>query len=193
MDTTAISILGQQLKDFLIKQFSPPPGARNRLGFLGTGIAVDPTSFLSAGQFNPARVNTWLDIVVDPVGRINAETDQVEAASWTATALMEAIAAEAMCLAPPDSDDYKAFAKAKSAAMQNLGGDTAVNTAPLDWYDPAQLPKWAECSLQASSSSSTGTGSGPPASPAGPAKPLWAWRTLQNVSSLTIAAERLDP
>src|SRR5690348_6031871 len=63
MDTTAASLLGDQLRDFLVKQFAPAPGTQARLGFLGAGVAVAPDSFLSQGQFNPARVNSWLNIV----------------------------------------------------------------------------------------------------------------------------------
>jgi hypothetical protein len=132
-------------------------------------------------------VNSFLDIVVDPVGPVVADTDQFAAGSWTATTIMEAIAASAMCAAPADSDAYKAFAKAKSVAMENLGGDTTVHTAPLDWYDPALVPKWADCSLQASVSSSSGTGAPPPAPPPSTPGTLWAWRTVQPTVAMKIS------
>lgn len=179
MDTTAVTLLGQQLKDFLVKQFAPPPGTKTSLGFLGTGVAVNPNSFLSSGQFNLARVNQWLDIVVDPLGEVITSTDQVEFTPWTATQLLEAIYSQAMSLAPADSDAQHGFAKAKSLAMEGLGGATTVNTAPLDWYDPAQLPQWPSCSLTASSTSSSGTTVGLGEPP--PAKPLWAWRRLERL------------
>ena len=183
MDTTAASLLGDQLRDFLVKQFAPPPGTQTRLGFLGAGVAVDPDSFLSQGQFNPARVNSWLNIVIDPLGTITKDGDQVGATPWTATVLMETISDQSVCLAPPGSVDQQGFVHAKSQAMENLGGATSVNTAPLDWYDPAQVSKWPKCSLSTSSTSSAGTGPPPPPPPPGlpPRKPIWAWRTLEMV------------
>ncbi len=179
MDTTAITLLGEQLRDFLVKQFAPPPGTKTALGFLGTGVAVDPNSFLSSGEFNPARVNQWLDIVVNPLGEVITGSNQVEFTPWTATQLLQAIYSQATSLAPVDSDAQHGFAKAKSQAMEGLGGATTVNTAPLDWYDPAQLPQWADCSLTATTSSSSGTTVGLGEPP--PAKPLWAWRKLAMV------------
>ncbi|HME10031.1 MAG TPA: hypothetical protein VKG25_23435, partial [Bryobacteraceae bacterium] len=183
MDTTAVTLLGQQLKDFLVKQFAPPPGTKTCLGFLGTGVAVDPNSFLSSGQFNPARVNQWLDIVVDPLGEVIAGTDQVEFMPWTATQLLQAIYSQAMSVAPADSDAQRGFAKAKSQALEGLGGATTVSTAPLDWYDPAHLPQWPACSLTANSTTSSGAASGTKVTPAGPppARPLWAWRRLETM------------
>jgi hypothetical protein len=182
MDTTAASLLGDQLRDFLVKQFAPLPGTKTRLGFLGAGVAVEPNSFLSQGQFNPARVNSWLNIVIDPLGTIAKDGDQVGATPWTASVLMETISGHSVCVAPADSVDQQGFAHAKSLAMENLGGATGVNTAPLDWYDPAQVSKWPKCSLSTSSISSTGT-SPPPQPPPGlpPRKPIWAWRTLEQV------------
>ena len=192
MDTTAASLLGDQLRDFLVKQFAPPPGTQTRLGFLGAGVAVDPDSFLSQGQSNPARVNSWLNIVIDPLGTITKDGDQVGATPWTATVLMETISSQSVCLAPPDSADQQSFAHAKSLAMENLGGATSVNTAPLDWYDPAQVSKWPKCSLSTSSTSSVGTGP-PPQPPPGPPprKPIWAWRTLEMVP--VADPQRLQP
>jgi len=193
MDTSAITLLGQQLTDFLVKQFAPPPGTKTSLGFLGTGVAVDPNSFLSGGQFNPALVNKWLDIVVDPLGEVITSSNQVEFTPWTATQLLEAIYSQAMSTAAVDSDAQHGFAKAKSQAMEGLGGATTVSTAPLDWYDPAHLPQWPNCSLTANTSSSSGTtvtlGEPPPA------KPLWAWRRLETmpVQAVTGNVEKVTP
>jgi hypothetical protein len=186
MDTTAASLLGQQLTDFLLKQFATPSGSKDSLGFLGTGVAVEPNSFLSQGQFNPARVNSWLSIVVDPLGAVIKDGNRVESTSWTASELMQTIATQAVCVAPAGSDEQQGFARAKSLAMENAGGATTVNTAPLDWYDPAQVAQWPKCSLTTSSTSSSGTGSPvpplePPPSNMPPRTPLWAWRTLEKV------------
>jgi hypothetical protein len=186
MDTTAATLLGQQLTDFLVKQFAPPPGSKNTLGFLGTGVAVEPNSFLSQGQFNPARVNSWLDIVVDPLGAVAKDGNRVEATSWTASELMQTIASQAVCVAPAGSDDLQGFNRAKSLAMENIGGATTVNTAPLDWYDPAQVAQWPKCSLMTSSTSSSGSGSPlpplePPPGKVLPGSPIWAWRTLEKM------------
>ena len=196
MDTTAAFLLGQQLTEFLLKQFATPAGTKDTLGFLGTGVAVEPNSFLSQGQFNPARVNIWLSIVVDPLGAVIKDGNRVESTSWTASTLMQTIATQAMCMAPVGSDDQQGFARAKSLAMQNVGETTTVNTAPLDWYDPAQVAQWPKCSLTTSGASSSGTGSTPPPleppplnTP--PRRPLWAWRTLEKVSIADPA--RLEP
>jgi hypothetical protein len=187
--TTAVVQLGQQLKDFLLKQFAPPPGTQTSLGFLGAGIAVDPNSFLSGGQFNPARINQWLDIVVDPLGEVVTSTDQVAFTPWTATQLLEAIYSQAMCAAPADSDAQHGFAKAKSLAMEGLGGATTVSTAPSDWYDPAQLGQWPTCSLTASSTTSSVTtaGTGEPT-----ATPLWVWRKL-GLASIQAVTNNVQP
>jgi hypothetical protein len=180
MDTTAASLLGQQLTDFLLKQFATPSGTKDTLGFLGTGVAVEPNSFLSQGEFNPARVNSWLNIVVDPLGAVIKDGNRVDSTSWTAVELMQTIATQAVCVAPAGSNEQQGFARAKSLAMENAGGATTVNTAPLDWYDPAQVAQWPNCSLTTSSTSSSGTGS-PQPSNMPPGKPFWAWRTLEKV------------
>jgi hypothetical protein len=186
MDTTAASLLGQQLTDFLVEQFATPSGTKDSLGFLGTGVAVEPNSFLSQGQFNPARVNSWLSIVVDPLGAVIKDGNRVESTSWTAIELMQIIATQAVCVAPAGSNEQQGFARAKSLAMENAGGATTINTAPLDWYDPAQLAQWPKCSLTTSNTRSSGTGSPlpplePPPSNMPPRTPLWAWRTLGKV------------
>lgn len=196
MDTTAASLLGQQLTDFLLKQFATPSETKDTLGFLGTGVAVEPNSFLSQGQFNPARVGSWLSIVVDPLGGIIKDGNRVESTSWTASELMQTIATQAVCVAPAGSDEQQGFARAKSLAMENVGGATTVNTAPLDWYDPAQVAQWPKCSLTTSSTSSSGAGSPlpplePPPSKLPPGRPLWAWRTLEKVRIAD--PDRLEP
>ena len=193
MDLSAISQLGQQLQDFLVQQFTPPPGTKNNLGFLGSGVAVDSTSFLSNGQFNPARINQWLSLVVDPLGGVMLDGHQVDFTEWTATELAQAMYGQAVAAAPPNSDDFKAFAKAKSTAMENMGGDTTVCTAPLDWYDPARVPEWPTYSVTTTTSTSTSTAVNggvampPPGTP--PIKPIWAWRKLDTAD---ITATRLD-
>jgi hypothetical protein len=99
---------------------------------------------------------------------------------------------QAVSLAAPDSDAQHGFAKAKSQAMEGLGGATTVSTAPLDWYDPARVPQWPNCNLTANSTSSSGTTvtHGEP-----PAKPLWAWRRLEMrpVAAATFNVDRIAP
>jgi hypothetical protein len=196
---TAASLLGQQLTDFLLKQLATPAGSTDTLGFLGTGIAVEPNSFLSQGQFNPARVDSWLSIVVDPLGVVLRDSNRVESTLWTASELMATLASQAQCVAPVGSDEQQTFAHTKSLAAENMGGATTVSTAPLDWYDPAQIPQWPTCKLAAGTgsgsgtSTSTGTGTGTTVQPhrssgggtiPGPPshEPLMQWRTLPNVS-----------
>src|ERR1700722_7568848 len=99
MDTAAIASLGQQLTDFFVKQFSPPPGTKTSLGFPGSGVAVDPGSFMNGSQFNPALVNRWLDVVADPLGEVATGSDAVAFTPWTATQLLEAVYSQAMSLA----------------------------------------------------------------------------------------------
>jgi hypothetical protein len=183
MDDTAFDSCGNQLSSFLVKQFNPPPGAACALGFLGQGIAVDPDSFLSGGEFNPARVNLWLSNVVEPLAAVGKDDNRIDPVSFTAFSLMESIAAAALSLDPVGSDAQLSFAKVKSQAMENLGGATVVNAAPLDWYDPKHLPDWPKCTLTVSSTASTGSGSSTTPMPPGPGMippraPLWAWRSI---------------
>ncbi len=179
MDTSPLVAIGQQLQDFLIKQFSPPPGAKCELGFLGSGIAVEPESFLSQGQFNPARINTWLSIAADPLSTII--DGRVAPTQWTATQLMQAICATARSTAPVGSDTASSFAKIKSQAMENLDGMMNLNTAPLDWYDPAQVPQWSHYSFTASTSDTSQTGPVVSPPPPRPSDHLWSWRRLPQV------------
>ena len=204
MDATPISQLGQQLRDFLVNQFAPPPGMKGVLGFLGSGVAVDPDSFRSQAQFNPARINAWLNIVVDPLGSVNTDIDRVESVPMTASELMFAICCGAVSVDPAGSPAQGLFNKIKSRAMENLGGTSTVSCAPLDWYDPGQVPQWAKCSLttESSSSTSSATNSGPPSVEVDlPPRPsLWAWRQLHprslNIESMrdteTLRYERLE-
>jgi hypothetical protein len=187
MDSSAIAVLGQQLTDFLVSQFAPPPGSKTLLGFSGTGTAVDPNAFLNGSQFNPALVNNWLDVVADPLGEINAGSGQVGFSPWTATQLLEAIYSEAITLAAPDSDAQHMFAKVKSDAMEGLGGATTTRTAPLDWYDPASVPQWPDCRLTVASTSSSDTSTTLPAKQ--PAKPLWAWRKVDGIAVDAVAVK----
>ena len=184
MDTSSFVAIGQQLQDFLTKQFSPPPGTKCELGFLGSGIAVAPESFLSQGQFNPARINTWLRIVADPIHIII--DGSVAPTQLTAAQLMEAICSFAGSAAPAGSDTATSFAKLKSQAMENLGGIMELSAAPLDWYDPAQIPRWPHCTLNTSTTSTSheGTVESPPPPTEGNVPPLprlWAWRKFPKV------------
>jgi hypothetical protein len=194
MDTSAASELGRQLTDFLLKQFGTQPDGGDTLGFLGTGIAVDPNSFLSGGAVNPARVNAWLDVVVDPIGSVLSDGNRVQSTPWTATQLMDAIATQAMSAAAPGSDDQQGFAHVRSSAAQALGGDTTVLTAPIDWYDSSLVSQWPKCQLDAKST--TGSVQDSSATPSSgdtpPAKPIWAWRNLARVP-LTDASAPTEP
>jgi hypothetical protein len=186
MDASAFDECGKQLCDFLAKQIAPPPGAKCVLGFLGQGVAVDPDSFLSNGEFNLARVNAWLNIVAEPLGSVGSDDNRVDPVPFTAYKLMESVCNFSTSLAPAGSDAQQSFVKIKSQAMEGLGGATTVLTAPLDWYDPKHLPEWPKCSLATATTTASGTGSSktPPTPPSGdlPRRPrLWAWRTLQNV------------
>ena len=182
MDTSPFVEIGQQLQDFLTKQFSPPPSTKCELGFLGSGIAVEPESFLSQGQFNPARINTWLNIVADPIHTIS--DGRVTPTQLTATQLMQAICSLATSAAPAENDTATNFAKLKSQAMENLGGIVGLSAVPLNWYDPAQLPKWSNYSLTTGTTSADHEDTGespPPPRHLPPRHPLWSWRRLPQV------------
>jgi hypothetical protein len=193
MDDTAFDSCGNQLSSFLVKQFNPPPGTACALGFLGQGIAVDPDSLLSGGEFNPARVNLWLSNVVEPLAAVGKDDNRIDPVSFTAFGLMESIAAAALSLDPAGSDAQLSFAKVKSQAMESLGGATIVNAAPLDWYDPKHLPDWPKCTLSVSSTATTGSGSSTTPTPPSPGMvppraPLWAWRSIAKLPSPPPAA-----
>src|ERR1700694_1075143 len=147
MDDSAFDECGKQLCEFLAKQVAPPPGAKCVLGFLGQGVAVDPDSLLSNGEFNPARVNAWLNIVVEPLGSIGNDDNRVDPVPFTAYKLMDSVCNFSVSSAPTGSEAQQTFAKIKGRAMESLGGAATVDTAPLDWYDPKHLPEWPKCSL----------------------------------------------
>ena len=190
MTTSALDSLGGQLRDFLIQQFAPPPGTSTALGFLGTGIAVDASSFQNQGVFNIARVNRWLEIVADPLGSVSANGDQAGFVPWTATQLLETVYAQAITTAPAGSDERTGFNRAKSKALEGLGGSTEISTAPLDWYDPAQIPSWPSCSIGSHASAQTGTG---PSEPPAPTAPIyWGWRRIANITALEDPPTRFD-
>lgn len=196
MDASAFDQCGQQLCDFLAKQVAPPPGAKCVLGFLGQGVAVDPDSFLSNGEFNLARVNAWLNIVAEPLGSVSNDDNRVAPVPFTAYKLMESVCNFSMSLAPTGSDAQLSFVKIKSQAMESLGGATTIDTAPLDWYDPKHVPDWAKCNLATATTTASGTGSStPPPNPplkGPPDRPqFWAWRTLQNPAPAAAAAPAL--
>jgi hypothetical protein len=183
MTTSAIDVLGGQLRDFLTKQFAPPPGASTVLGFLGTGILVDASSFINQGIFNPARISQWLDIVADPLGAVAENGNVVGYVPWTATQFVQAIYTQALSSDPLDSPGQAGFNKTKATAVEGLGGSTGITTAPLDWYDPARIPQWPQCSLNASTSNQDGdtkmSGQGLP----GERPAYWAWRNIPSIKS----------
>src|SRR5215467_3704077 len=83
--------LGQDLRDYLSAQFSPPPGVNAVLGFLPGGVAVEPQSFLAGSppRPNPLLVDNWLNGVVDLVTPV---VDGVTGYSFlTASELMQEI------------------------------------------------------------------------------------------------------
>lgn len=201
MDASAFDECGRRFCDFLLQQIALPPDAKCALGFLGQGVALDPESFLSNGEFNMARINAWLNIVAEPLASVGHDDNRVDPVPFTAYKLMDSVCNLAMTLAPAGSDAQQSFAKVKSRAAESLGGATTVDTAPIDWYDPKHLPEWAKCSLTtadaaASGASASATPPGAPGAVPQPPRrsPLWAWRTLESVHlSTPAAAEAVAP
>jgi hypothetical protein len=185
MDTSSFSSVGEQLEGFLTKQFTPPEGMQTVLAFFGSGLAVSPSSFISDdGKFNPARVNQWLNISLDVIHTV--EEHRIGSAVMSATQLMQAIGGSAMSTAPIGSPTALVLGRIKSQVMEDLGGTTVINTAPLNWYDPAGVAQWSKYTM------SIGPDSPPPSPPPGGPRPipidrppLWTWRTLPRVAPET--------
>jgi hypothetical protein len=187
VDTSAFSAVGDQLQGFLAKQFTPPSGTQTVLGFFGSGLAVEPASFLGDdGKFNPARIDAWLNISLDVIDVV--ENHQVGSPVMSATQLIEAVAGSAMSAAPIGSDPAHVLARIKDQVMEDLGGATVIQTAPANWYDPAGVARWSKFTMTIGS----GSPAAPPSAPATPASggtvpvrvtgpPLWTWRRLPQV------------
>ena len=190
MDTSAFSAVGDQLEGFLTKQFTPPAGTQAVLAFFGSGLAVEPASFLGDdGKFNPARVNTWLNTSLDVIDVV--QDHRIGSPVMSATQLIQAIAGSAMSTEPIASDPAHVLARIKGQVMEDLGGATVIQTVPLNWYDPAGIARWSKFTMTSGSGSPTPpatppSGGKPPIRVAGP--PLWAWRTLPQVKAETFVA-----
>jgi hypothetical protein len=179
MDTSSFFAVGEQLEGFLTKQFTPPDGTQAVLGFFGSGLAVEPGSFIGDdGKYNPARVNTWLNISLDVVNAV--EDHRVGSAVMSASQLIQAIGVSAMSTSPIASETALVLGRMKSQVMEDLGGATVIQTAPLNWYDPAQVAQWPNYGMKIGSD----TPPAPTPTPAPGGKipidrpPLWVWRTL---------------
>ena len=141
MNASSFSAVGDQLEGFLSNQFTPPDGTQAVLGFFGSGLAVEPSSFIGAdGNYNPARVNTWLNISLDVISAI--QDHQVGSAVMSATQLMQAIGGSAMSTSPIGSQIALVLARTKSQMMEELGGATVIQAVPLNWYDPTTVAQW---------------------------------------------------
>ncbi len=176
-DTEGFAQLGQKLQDFLSSQFKPTTASASMLSFCGSGVAVEPNEFMSNGAYNPARINAWLDVVVDRVAPLNA--GDAAGTMLSANELAIAIVNQAASASAIGSSAAQDFGHLRGAAAGQVGlGHNAVETAPLAWYDPAELASWPTYSN--SSSSGTSTSSTPPV-PIDPPGPLWRWRTLPGV------------
>jgi len=183
--------LGQGLQDFLSAQFTPPPGTSAALGFLGGGIAVDPSTFYETAadgqqEVNTRLVNDWLNVVVDKV--VPVVDAQASESLQTANALMREIAWGAASVAAPGTPGGDFIGHLRNAAEQALGPDGTVNwvsTAPSDWYDPSKVPGWAHYSNTASA------GTPPPSPPVNPG--LWNWRTIVPVRVPPVPPDERPP
>lgn len=180
-DPQGFAQLGQQLQDFLGSQFAPTTTSASMLSFCGSGVAVEPSEFMSNGAYNPARVNAWLDVVVDRVAPIGA--GDAAGTMLSANELATALVAQATSASPTGSPAAQAFGRLREAAAGQMGlGHNAVETAPLAWYDPAEQPSWT--TYRNSTASGTSTPQPTPGIPIDPPGPLWRWRTLPGVDRM---------
>jgi hypothetical protein len=173
--------LGQALDDYLVGEYSPPPGTQAALGFL-PGIGVDPASFQNAGVVNPALVNEFLRTAVDHVGPVTdgrfvggmLSAEQLFAALLLGTPLA------------PGTKAGDAYGRVKGIAGSAFGSPTAhhdVVATPANWYDAANGDGWSRFSTATSRSNETGHGSStgetpPVVDPTRPFERMWQWRTL---------------
>lgn len=201
-DASGLLALGRALDDYLVGEYSPPPGTQTALGFLA-GVSVDPATFQNNGVVNPALVQVFLNLVVNRVAPVVG--GRFVGSLLPAHQLYAALLAVGMPVAPlgtPAADAFLALKTMAGSAFGVLGAPKDVVTAPSNWFDPAGRGGWSSFSTTSSGSSGSSEGSSggatprptiPPKSPR-PTKPspgetppiiareqfeqLWQWRKL---------------
>jgi hypothetical protein len=205
-DASGLLALGRALDDYLVGEYSPPPGTQTALGFLA-GVSVDPATFQNNGVVNPALVQVFLNLVVNRVAPVVG--GRFVGSLLPAHQLYAALLAVGMPLAPlgtPAADAFLALKTMAGSAFGVLGAPKDVVTAPSNWFDPAGRGGWSSFSTTSSGSSGSSEGSSggatprpaiPPKTPR-PTKPspgetppiiaqeqfeqLWQWRKLDTAA-----------
>ena len=157
-DASGLLALGQALDEALIENYSPPPGTQTALGFL-PGVPVNPASFEVGGVVNPARVNAFLNIVVNKVGPVVGS--RFPGGIVDAGQLFALLLLASRPLAGPGTAAADVFAGLKSMASSAfgiLGPPKDITTAPLNWSDRTNVDGWKQFTTSTSTSSGTTTG-----------------------------------
>ena len=190
-DASGLLALGQALDEALIENYSPPPGTQTALGFL-PGVPVNPASFEVGGVVNPARVNAFLNIVVNKVGPVIG--GRFPGGVLDADQLFALLLLASRPLAGPGSAAADVFAGLKSMASSAfgiLGPPKDIGTAPLNWSDRTSNDGWKRFTTSTSTSSgtTTGTSSGetPPIVRDHRFEQLWKWRTLDPAQMVQVS------
>ena len=194
-NASGLLALGQALDDYLVGEYSPPPGTQTALGFL-PGIAVNPSSFAPTGVVNPLAVNTFLNSVLNVLGPV---VDGRFAGFLSAHQIYGTVLDVAFPVDPLGTPAADAFLSVKNTARSAFGASPVKQlvAVPMNWYDPASSEGWASFSTSASGaagsaeSSSEGETSPKPSPKPMPGETppiiaperfekLWQWRTLDD-------------
>jgi hypothetical protein len=197
-DASGLLALGRALDEYLVGEYSPPPGTQTALGFLA-GVPVSPVTFQNDGVVNPALVNAFLNLVVNKVAPV--VDGRFAGSLLPAHQLFASLLAIGTPTAPPGTPAADAFAAMKTmagTAYGVLGAPHDVVTAPSNWHDPVNGDGWATFSTTTSSSSGSSEGSSagetPPVVAPNPRfEHLWQWRTLDPAMMAEVAMPAAEP
>lgn len=190
-DASGLLALGQALDQYLIGEYSPPPGTQTALGFL-PGIAVNPGSFAPTGVVNPFAVQTFLNSVMNVLGPV---VDGRFSGIMSARDIYGAVISIAHPVDPPGTPGGDAFNQVRGMALAEFSASPTkpLVAVPLNWYDAGATEGWSTFTSSSSSrtveETSTSSGEVPTKPAAGETPPilpppterfgkLWRWRTL---------------
>src|SRR3954454_16610043 len=192
-DASGLLALGQALDQYLLEEYSPPPGTQTALGFV-PGVAVNPSSFAPTGVVNPLAVQTFLNSVANVLGPV---VDGRFAGFMSAQQIYGMVIDVASPLDAPGTPAADAFLSVKNTARSAFGASPVKQLVaiPMNWYDAANTEGWAsfttatrEGAGEEEATSAGDTPSTPPVAtppivaPTERFKQLWRWRTLDEAA-----------
>jgi hypothetical protein len=192
-DASGLLALGQALDQYLLGEYSPPPGTQTALGFV-PGVAVNPSSFAPTGVVNPLAVQTFLNSVANVLGPV---VDGRFAGFMSAQQIYGMVIDVASPLDAPGTPAADAFLSVKNTARSAFGVSPVKQLVaiPMNWYDAANTEGWStfttatrEGAGEQQASSAGDTSSTPPVAappivaPTERFEQLWRWRTLDEAA-----------